>query len=338
MKKKYIWVLVFFLSCISCKEKNKNEFMTGIKDIKGEIMEVDCLIGKPYGLTFYDALLFVYDLYEGNALTVIDTRISQCKNRVLSIGQGPGEVVGALRLSVSPQQKKLYVFQIQSGRFNSYEIRGEELAFQESVHISERPANVVAVQDAFIGIGPFERGRYHVYNKQGTQKDEVGAYPFDGEEMNVQSRFFLYQGYLCSQPDGTHFALGSSYSDNLEFYGIQENKVKLLKKYGFREVKAKFDETIQLDNDCLLGYKDSFGTERYCYMLYSGKTYSENNYQKYGAAHIFVFEWDGTFVQSYRFDKDVLAFCVDDPNKVFYGIVLENEYVIMKFEMDENNN
>ena len=336
MKKEHILGVLFFLLFISCKEKIKNDFFYGIKDIKGKLIDTDCLIGKPSALIFHDSLLFVYDQYEGKALTLLDIRNNRCKDRVLSVGNGPGEITGPLRLSISPQQKKLYVFQIQSGRFNIYNLCEGELVFQESVYIKERPANVVATQDALIGIGPFERGRYQVYDKNGNLTREIGAYPFDGEEMNAQTRFFLYQGYLCSQPDGRYFAMGSSYSDNLEFYGIQENTFNLLKKYGSRRVNAKFNNTVELDDDCLLGYKGSYSTDQYCYMLYSGKTYAENNHQKMGAAYIFVFDWkDGSFVKSFRSDKDIRSFCVDEVNNVFYGIIShENEAAIMKFETD----
>ena len=338
LRKEYVLGLVFFLFFVGCREKNGNEFLSGIKNIKGSLMDVDCLIGRPGGLILYDSLLFVYDPYEGNVLTVLDTRNSQCKNRLLSIGQGPGEVDGPVKLSVTPKQKKMNAFQMQSGIFSMYDINGIELVYQESVHFpvhfSDRPVNVVAIQDAFIGIGLFEKGRYHVYDKQGNQIHEVGLYPFDGEKMNPQARFFLYQGHLCSQPDGTHFAMGSSYSDNIEFYEIRENQVELLEKYGSREVKAKFNQVLELDDDCLLGYSGSYGTERYCYMLYSGKTYSENKHRRIGATHIFVFEWDGNFVKSYRLGNETLAFCVDEDNNIFYGIVLHrDEFVIMKFEM-----
>ena len=326
---------LFFLFCISCIDKKENDFLIGIKKIKGKLMDADCLIGRPVALVYIDSLLFIYDRYEGKTLTVLDVN-GNCKNRTLSIGNGPGEISGTFRLSVSPLQKRLFVFQEQSGILNQYEINGSDLTFQESVRISERPANIVAIQDAYIGIGPFERGRYHVYDLQGTPINEIGSYPFDGERINYQTRFFLYQGYLCSQPDGIHFALGSSYSDNLEFYGIRDNKIELLKKYGSQEVKAGFDQVIKLEDNCLLGYKGSYGTERYCYMLYSGKTYSENNYRKAGANHIFVFEWNGSFVKSFRLNQEVYAFCVNEINKVFYGIVTyEGEAAIMKFEMDE---
>ena len=325
-------VLFVFLSCKNPSESNV--FVSNIKDIKGELINVDCLIGRPVDLVCNDTRLLIYDPYEKKALTILDTKNNTCITRELSIGAGPGEVSGPLRISTSKMGKQLNVFQIQSGIFSTYNFSDDKLTLIESVRINNRPANVVATDDALVGIGPFENGRYQIYNKQGDLAQEVGAYPFDGENMDPQRRFFLYQGYLCSQPDGKHFALGSCYSDNLEFYSVEGNEVKLLRRYETEGVKATFENTIKLDNSCLLAYKEKYSTEKYCYMLYSGKTYEENMFRKMWATHIFVFDWNGNFVKSFRLDNEVISFCVDESNNTIYGIVLhDGEAAIMKFNM-----
>ncbi len=308
--------------------------MSGIKDIKGELMEVDCLIGKPNGLVYFDSRLFIYDPYEQKTLTLLNTKNNQCISREISIGNGVGEVNPPLRLSVSNRDKNMYVFQTQSGVFNTYHFSENELTLKESVSIKERPANIVATQDVLVGIGPFQDKRYRIYDKQGNLKYETGAYPFEGDRLKPYTRFFLYQGHICAQPNGIHFAMGSSYSDNLEFYVIRNNETQLLKRYGDKDVKASFNNTIQLNDLCLIGYKGAYATEKYCYMLYSGKTFAENDYRRMWATHIFVFEWNGEFVQSFRLDKEVLSFCVDESNHFFYGIVgHKNEAALMKFKM-----
>jgi hypothetical protein len=338
MKIKYAIIAIVVLSLASCKEQSKEEFTSHIKNIHGELITVDCLIGQPYGLICYDTLLFLCDPYEGATLTVLDIKNNRFVKRILSIGNGPGEVTGSLRLSISPVRKELYVFQMQSGHINTYDLSGHihegELRLKESLRIEDRPANVVVTQTNFVGIGPFEDGRYHIYDKKGLFRKEAGKYPFHGEEMNAQARFFLYQGYLCAQPDGTHFTLGSSYSDNLEFYTVRMNQAELIKKYGVRDVQARFDNSVELDGNCLLGYKGAYAVDRFCYMLYSGKTYAENNHRRNGATRVFVFGWEGDFVKSYQFDEEIFAFSVDEKNETIYGVVNhEGETGIMRFKM-----
>jgi hypothetical protein len=205
----------------------------------------------------------------------------------------------------------------------------------ESVRIGERPANVVAIEDALVGIGPFEKGRYHIYDRKGNLLNHAGTYPSEEMSNNAQARFFLHQGDLCSQPGGMYFALGNSYSDNLEFYKIQDGQTELVKKYGTgKNIQARFDNALQLDDNCLLGYKSSYATDKYCYMLYSGKTYAENNHRVSWGKDIFVFEWNGDFVKSFRLSHEVLSFAIDESNEIIYGIVLhEGEAAIMKFKI-----
>lgn len=332
---KLVLIILLVISQMSCKNESKNVFLSNIKFVSGEIINVDCLIGKPYRLTSYDTLLFICDSYESKSMTVLDVRNNRCIDRILQTGSGPGEVSGPLRFSLSATHNKLYVFQIQSGIFNTYDISGKSLTFVESVRIEERPANVVATEKVLVGIGPFEKGRYQIYDKKGKLINHMGEYPSEDMEDNAQARFFLHQGDLCSQPGGTHFALGSSYSDNLEFYRIQNGQTELLKKYGtVNKVQARFDNSVQLDDNCLLGYKSSYATDKYCYMLYSGKTFAENNHRVSWGENVFMFEWNGNFVKSFRLDQEVLAFSVDESNGIIYGIVLnKDEAAIMKFKI-----
>ncbi|ULB33762.1 BF3164 family lipoprotein [Proteiniphilum propionicum] len=334
MKTGLLIMIILVILQISCNRQSKDLFLSDIKSVSGELIDVDCLIGKPYRLISYDTLLFICDPYDSKTMTVLDVRSNRCIDRILQTGSGPGEVSGSLRFSLSSIHNKLYVFQIQSGIFNTYDILGKSLTLAESVHIKERPANVVATERALVGIGPFEEGRYHIYDREGNLMNHAGMYPSEEKAQNAHARFFLHQGNLCSQPGGMYFALGSSYSDNLEFYKIKDGQTELLKKYGTgNKVQARFDNTLQLDDNCLLGYKSSYATDQYCYMLYSGKTFVENNRRVSWGKNIFVFEWNGNFVKSFRLSHEILAFAIDEFNGIIYGIVLhEGEAAIMKFK------
>lgn len=328
-------ITLFAILQVNCIRQDKNVFLSDSQFISGELINNDCLIGKPYRLISYDTLLFICDPYDSKTLTVLNVRDNRCVDRILQIGSGPGEVSGALRFSLSSTHGKLYIFQIQSGIFNTYDILGKSFTLAESIHIEERPANVVPTEGALVGIGPFEKGRYHIYDSEGNFMTHAGTYPSEDMDHNAHAHFFLHQGDLCSQPGGTHFALGSSYSDNLEFYKIKEGQTELLKRYGTEnKVHARFDNTLQLEDNCLLGYKSSYATDQYCYMLYSGKTFAENNHRVSWGKNIFVFEWNGNFVKSFRLSQEVLTFAVDEYNGIIYGIVLhEGEAGIMKFKI-----
>ena len=112
MKTGSLIIILSIILLVSCTKQGNNVFLSDIKPVSGELVNVDCLIGKPYRLVFHDTLLFICDPFDSKTLTVLDVRNNRCIDRVLQTGSGPGEVSGSLRFSLSSIHKKLYVFQI----------------------------------------------------------------------------------------------------------------------------------------------------------------------------------------------------------------------------------
>ena len=332
----FVFVLLFFFSCKKTGDNKSEDFFSGIIYVKGEIVNTDALIGQPAGLCCTDTRLLILDRYENYTLTIIDTKNYKSIGRELPIGGGPGEVTWPLFVTISTNGKRLFVFRRNSFIFNTYDFSDDKLSFIDNVHIKKSPAHAVPIENGFVGIGMmFENGRYGIYNNQGDLIQETGVYPNYGKSKDHISRYFIDQGYLCSHPNGTHFALGTSNSDNVEFFSCKNGEIQLLKRYGKGIVNAEMDNNIlKIEESNITGYKGTYTSEKYCYMLYSGKPYGDNPNQSLWAENIFVFDWNGNFVKSYRLDNEIRYFCVDESNNVIYGVVrLEGEYAIMKFKM-----
>ena len=336
--KNTFFLLFTILLFLGCKESDNNEdFFSGIKNIKGEIVNTDALIGRPAGLCCTDTRLFILDRYENRFLTIIDTKNNKSLGRELTIGGGPGEVSAApVFVTLSNNGKQLDVYQRNTFKYCTYDFTDDKLSHIETINIERSPANIVAIENGFVGIGMmYENGRYGIYNNQGDLIQETGVYPNYDKSMDHHSRFFIDQGHLCSHPNGTHFALGTIYSDNVEFFSSKNGEIKLLKRYGKGIVNGKMENNLLIiDKSNITGYKGTYTSEKYCYMLYSGKPYGDNPNQSLWSENIFVFDWNGNFVKSYRLDNEVRHFCVDEINNVIYGVVTqESEYAIMKFIM-----
>lgn len=339
MKYFSVFLLVHIFGLVGCTDLSKEKPSVKEIPIEAKIMQVDSLIGRPFSLQCLDSYLLVGDLYDGKAITVIDTRTDRFLGRTLTLGAGPGEVMGALRISYNEEKSELSVYQIQNGTLHIYAIQPKGsiqdlLTHKESLHFQDRPFNVVIGNDNMLSIGVFDKGRFHIYDTEGNYLMPAGDYPFDGNNMRPDIRFALYQGQLCSQPNGSNFVLGGSFSDELEFYTIQNGNLSLIKSYGSKDVLARVEETIKFDDNCLIGYKGVYGTSQYCYLLYSGKTYGENADRRTWAKSIHVYNWNGDFVKSYQMNVEVLAFCVDEKNGVIYGISKhDGEFVLVKFTL-----
>jgi hypothetical protein len=306
--------------------------------IYGQTLDADWLIGKPAEIIYIDSHVLYYDRYESRAITVLDIKNQRFVRRFLNEGQGPGEVILPLKLSVSGDGK-LEVFQMQNGRLYEYDIKDildtTRNATYTDYRFEDRPANIRKIVNGFVGIGMYEDGRYQLYDESGKTVAPIGEYPFRGEGMNHQDRFFLYQGALCSKPDGKYFALGSSYSDNLEFYTVEGAHATLVKKYETFDVKGRMEQTLLLDDDCVMTYKGAYGTDRYCYMLYSGETFGERHARSTGGKKIVVFDWKGAHVKTFEADKLIFSFCVDETDSNLFAVTHDEEegFVITSFSL-----
>jgi hypothetical protein len=322
------------LTC-SCDSKPATEnFFEKEKQISGTIINADFLIGKNIKIVCIDSLLLLYDVYDRQTMSVC-TKTGKLVRRFLGVGQGPGEVILPLEISVS-EDNKLNVYQIQKSSLYEFDIKDiitEKNPVPRQYTFDDHPANVKRTANSFVGIGPYPGGRYKLYNESGKTLNTIGKYPFRGEKMNAMERFFIYQGILCSSPDGNYFSLASSYCDNLEFYRIERENALLIKKYETHDVLGAFDNNIlKIDGDCIMNYKGAYGTEQYYYALYSGKKYGDPKDRR-GGKKIIMFDWKGNYIKTFTTDKTIHSFCIDKTNQTLFAIVNEEEegYVIMSF-------
>lgn len=336
---KIIYIIILSSLICSCNEKTATEnFFDKEKQqqISGKILDTDFLIGKPSEITCNDSLLFFYDVYDRQAMSIC-TKTGKLIRRFLGVGQGPGEVILPLRISVS-KDNQLNVFQIQKGslyEFNIKDIITEQNPVPRQYTFNDRPANVKKTANSFVGIGPHTDGRYELYNESGKTLSTIGKYPFRGQKMDAQERFLIYQGILCSSPDGNYFSMASSYCDNLEFYRIEKENALLVKKYETSDVMGAYDNNnLKIDGDCIMHYKGAYGTEQYYYALYSGRKYGEPHRQ--GGKKIIMFDWKGNYIKTFVSDKIIYSFCIDKTNQTLFAIVNEEEegFVIMSFNLE----
>ena len=341
-KIKYIIVVAIFLF-YSCN-RQKYDFSSNEINISGTKVDIGVLLGLPTELIYLDPLLLFQDRYENTLVTVFDTKNRQFVRRFITQGQGPKEAIPPLSLFVSTADKQVYAFQRSPRHLNIYElsdvidndnITNKLLSFEDAGYIEK-------IKDGYIGVGFFEDGRFRLYDSAGNTVFSFGEYPFRGKEiaMNYIDRFILYQGVLASSADGNSFAIGTNYCDNLEFYRIKDGKAELTKKYETYDVKAVINGGfIQVDEDCIVNYMEAYGGE-YCYMLYYGKAYMENNIRySHGGSRIIVFDWDGNYIKSYKADVHIFSFCIDEENKIIYASVPDRNdetgggVSIFKFDM-----
>ena len=58
-------------------------------------------------------------------------------------------------------------------------------------------------------------------------------------------------------------------------------------------------------------------SNKYIYLLYSGKPIKENDFIK--SKYIFIFDWDGKAIKILELDKEVYSICVDEEDHEIYA-------------------
>ena len=156
----------------------------------------------------------------------------------------------------------------------------------------------------------------------------------------------VYEGYLCTNAANNKFAFGCLYSDYLAFYEIKNNELVVLKAYFSKDANVTYgadtlgDGTpivrlFQKDNT-VRNYRSSFGSNTYCYMLFSGKTNEEIGDNRSGDGnYIIVFDWDGNHIRTFQSDYAIDFFYVDEDNNLIYAIVRgdDGERNVAKFRL-----
>ncbi len=332
-------ICLFFLYIgFACNNQSSVIYNKNVIALKSEPVQINALIGNPYDIFIRDSLLIYYDYYDGKFLSVFDLKKNLFMGRYISEGNGPGEAVAPLYILSFPEKENIYLYQRNTSILNTVNI--PKLEIQDSRQLTSstswKPFELQRTKDFYVGLGIFENGLFSVYNLNCGQIYEGGQYPFDGEKRNKSEAFLSYQGAFCTNADNNKFAFGCLYSDYIAFYEIKNNKILTLKEYSSYDVKVNYNNNHVIPEDnCIISYTSAFGTQSYCYMLFSGETYADKEKRDSGGNYIVVFDWNGNYVKTFKTDREIYNFCVDVKNDLIYATAQnENgEKNIVKFKI-----
>ena len=310
----------------SCNIKDTSVFLQNVIPLNGNTIEIDYFVGHPHEIVCVGSLLLFSDPYENQTLSIFDTKNNQSIGRFLATGRGPGEVIQPVRLFVT-SDNKLCVYQPNGQCLSIFSV--PEMIEQDKISFNNMSNQIRKTKNHYIGIGNYENGRFMIFDHLGNPILNFGKYPFRGKDMDNLSRLIIYQGHICANPFGDYFVMGSEFCDNLEFYKVENNSGVLLKKYETFDANVQFvNQRLHIDDKTFFAYRWIYGTEKYCYMLYSGKSNNGNKKK-----HIIVFDWLGNHIKTYKSDVNIITFCVDESDETLFGVVLKDEYEIMSFKL-----
>lgn len=266
-----------------------------------------------------DAMYFIFKR-EGNGLNLL----SSYGNR----GEGPDEFI--FPESIKIRGESITIFDRSLVRMKEIFFPLSENNKIENIHNITNKLfvglnNVIKMNDdLFVGLTYLDIGRLAIVNKDVLYPVDI-AYPDDEVPAPARQKSLVYQGTLLKHPSLDKFVYASFYGKILEIYELDRNensmhravcKYELFPEYTSVDGREIIEANFTSNN--VTGYLCASVSNRYIYLLYSGKTVKDKN--KNFSSRIDVYNWEGIFVKTLMLDQEVAAFCVNAEDNVMYSV------------------
>ena len=162
-----------------------------------------------------------------------------------------------------------------------------------------------------LGIGPYENEMFILFDSDGEKINSFFEFPYkdtDEKRMNKnKGRAMAYQGNISANPNKTKFIYAAFSCDIIHFYEIKENEIILIRKiensypeYLVEEKGGGIGAAVKTTNK--RGYIDTYTTDKYIYLLYSGKSFSEHQDKAFETDILRIYDWDGNLQKNIKLD------------------------------------
>lgn len=332
---------VFFL--IGCTdEKKQNEIMY----LHHEVLEFpDMLIGSPGDIQKDGNDMIVLDYKQDFLFHRVDLKENRYMEMFGAKGQGPDDFIHPSGLA-----------KIGNGYFSSYDVAKRKL---DVMSINKDNGNfevfrclknerfmafdIIPLSDSlFVMSGEVDGAMFALIDNKGKILSVSDEYPCkdEGEKM-IPARFraMAYQGTLRVSLNG-YFAYATGNAKQVHLYKV-ENK-KIVKTGEVIEGYAHYEPNMAREGGYGVAHKGEYPksymdlsvTDKYVYALYSGRTFKEYKLSCYECETIYVYDWAGKLVKTYRLDVPVVQFCIDEDEKIIYAIANIPDPTIVCFKLD----
>lgn len=279
-------------------------------------------------------------------LSLVDPVSGQRKDMVPR-GTEPGEAV--YLSSLGPHNDRT----IQALNFNEGRLLlcDPEKALQDSAYRPEErilPTGVLhltaASTDSFlIATGHYKEGRYLYYSFSDSSYRYLLSYPDFPAQPDLRSeiRQTLYASSAVSiRPDGKAFACTDMRCGILDLCRIDSGRIERIKEIAYYYPKVRIDEKgktpVAYSRDNKYGFADVKTTDRYVYVLYSGRNYRTDQQRMYECPYVLVFDWEGNPVKAFHLDTPLTCIYYEEKEDALYGIGYNPDPVLMRYPMSES--
>jgi hypothetical protein len=331
-------IIVCFSSCQKTIRNNiiETKFVSSYNVTGKEVPLTADIFFPRIMLLLTDTTIAVTEKQDEYALRILKTGIDSVylAGKAGRIGQGPNDVVSSiigLQKDNHDSIEGIWVADIQSMKFYDYKT---DIAAEYPVDVKKMPPQVIPCSKSFVlknsnilGVSTAINDQVFIYSQENNVLQGYNFYPIIPNPYDHLTSKTIYSAYLNLKPDKSHFVLAYQWFKSLCIVSLDKPSEPVYLRFEdapFPQFDVANQQTnIEIIKGLPLQYINLYTTDNYVYALYAGKKGNdmENHSQEaLQGVSVHVFNWDGTAVCSLNLDRIINCFCVDEKNRIIYGI------------------
>ena len=123
-------------------------------------------------------------------------------------------------------------------------------------------------------------------------------------------------------------------------YSIKKDKIEETYKWlgGYPDYRTEDTGTVRgapMSAHNKIAFVSVYATDKYIYLLYSGKSFEEYNVKAFNGSIIYQITWEGKPVCKYELDFPIMNFCVSDTDSEIYAFADKGETILVKYLLEK---
>lgn len=343
--KKTVALLIFTLLIFGCTPPAKEETGTLLSH---EVIELpETIIGNAYSIRQVGNFLVVLDYSNDSFFHLINLKNQTYKGLYGNKGQGSNDFIHPGKLHPY-NNNQLCSFDSSKGEIKLLTIHtdNETMGCSTLCRVKQNLAFEIIPtnENTLLTNGAFEESMFLLTTLQNETLSSSEEYPFkDDQEHKLpnQLRAMAYQGILAIN-EQKKFAYATSNAHQIYFYEVKDNKLmktgETIKSYAqYIPDGSSSGHSVINDGNSPECFTDLTVTANHVYALYSGRTFKEYKYSYRESEYLFVYDWNGKQVKSYRLDIPICCFCIDEKGQRIYAIANLPDPTLVTFSLDNGN-
>lgn len=276
-----------------------------------------------------DSMIILYDHYKGGEF--LFHSINLCTNVSYShfgtIGSGPNDYNSPVQIYIDGNTLnifdrnyfKIYKYEINSILKNETKYVTYDFIAPEADRVIKKNDSVFYCTGLFDGM--FGKSEYGKITYTYFEFPEV-----KGHSLTQLQKFFLYQGDIRTNPSKNKFIYTSNRSDLFKIVSMEQDSLQDIKTQFTYFPKFKVNSTdgmIAILPENLNGFISSATTDKFIFILYSGRSEKKRPNDFYFGNTIFVYDWSGNLINKVTLDRDAWQLYIEENSNILYTINYE---------------